>query len=432
VLTPRAQATFSDDGRVIFADEGVAANDRRPEFERLVKKLQRTGRGHLIVVTDLTRLFRNSADRQQIDRLLTEGRAHVAAVKENIRTWEEGRSRFDEMADLICLAYEGVGQPELPDGPLAEARVQLVEHYLTDVLARWFELRSVPRSEYEPALFDVRARLLGLIARWGSPDLAPLLAPYLDVAEWNEPRDIPVQVRAFATVAVRNSALEDLHLSDHIEQSDWRVLTMAAAHHFAALAKNQTAATITLDGDPFLGLDAATYPFAHAAFTALASIKLGETATWEMPTAPPRDLPAGDASIKRTDAGQDILHAMDDRISLALSEGIRRACEKEILLGVPSLKHLSRNLQKLFRIVDTVLSHGGVIVTQNVLLGPGEAVRRARLVEYNSVDPKPWWSGRGERQRPGGATTPSRSAPCPCGSGRRYKRCCGQRADGSS
>jgi len=106
-----------------YADDTDAhhAHERRttrPTFERLVAQLSRSGKGEAIVVADLTRLFRSGVDRRRIDRLLAEGRAQVASVKEDIKTWTpEGRRRYDAMADLICLSYEGAGRPGLPYGP---------------------------------------------------------------------------------------------------------------------------------------------------------------------------------------------------------------------------------------------------------------------------------------------------------------------------
>jgi DNA invertase Pin-like site-specific DNA recombinase len=85
-----------------YSDLGHTATGRRPDFERLVTRLQREGREEVILVTDLTRLFRNRANRLQVDRLLADGQAHVATIREKIETWtDEGRGRYVKMADLI-------------------------------------------------------------------------------------------------------------------------------------------------------------------------------------------------------------------------------------------------------------------------------------------------------------------------------------------
>jgi hypothetical protein len=414
-----------------LVDDGDTGNARRPQFERLLAELERPGKERAIGVTDLTRLFRSSADRRRIDRLLTEGRTHVITDKEDIQTWtEEGRRRYDAMADLICLAYEGVGRPDLPDGRPAEARCALVDRYLDRVLTAWLDLRSVPREEYAPAVADVRTRLLALMARWGCPELGPLLGPYVEVADGNEPRDLPVRLRALVTVGVRNSALEDLHMADQIAQADWRVLTMAAAHFFAALTRDERPDEVSLREDPFAGLDAA-YPCAHRAFAALYGLGRGQAATWEMPAVPPLALPEGEVATKRAKRGEDILHAMDERIPKALADVLRSACtDPRVVLVFPSLKHLSRNPRKLFRIVETALTNGVTIVTQNVLLKPGRVQRRANLEDYNCRQLEAWWEGakgpvRMERGPQEGAK-PGRNAPCTCGSGKKFKRCCGR------
>lgn len=402
---------------LLLVDDGHTGNAHRPVFERLLAEIEPVGNERAIGVTDLTRLFRSSADRRRIDRLLAEGRTHVFSDKEDIQTWtEEGRRRYDAMADLICLAYEGVGRPDLPDGRPADARCALVDCYIDRVLTAWMDLRSVPREEYAPAVADVRTRLLALMARWGSPELGPLLGPFIEVADGNDPRDLPVRLRALVTVGVRNSALEGLHLADRITQADWRVLTMAAAHSFAALARDERPDEVSLREDPFAGLDV-DYPCAHRAFAALYGLGRGRAVTWEMPAVPPLALPEGDVATERTKHGEDILHAMDERISKALADVLRSACtERGILLFFPSLKHVSRNPRKLFRIVETALTNGATIVTQNVLLEPGRVQRRAKLADHNHQQLDAWWEG----------AKPGRNARCPCGSGKTFKRCCGR------
>jgi hypothetical protein len=57
------------------------------------------------------------------------------------------------------------------------------------------------------------------------------------------------------------------------------------------------------------------------------------------------------------------------------------------MLAIASWKHLTRNTDKLYRVLDTVLGHGHTVATANYLLSPTCACVRARLLKpahYNS------------------------------------------------
>lgn len=404
-----------------FTDEGVGRDDVRPRFAAMLREAEAAGRAgevHSIVVSDLTRLFRSRRDRERVDRLLDQELVDVITVAESIDTSEpEGVNRYREAADLVILAYEG-------EWPRSDGRTRrdLVCRYVDSFLQRWFALRGVPAEETAEPLADVRARLLALAARWDSPARTlPLLAPYFELADWHQPQELPLSIRALAVVGVRNSALEDLHLAGRIEQWDWRVITQAAAHALDRFGLVPAGESV-VDMDPFEGL-CEEFPTARAAFRALAELRPGGETTWERPdVAPPAPLEA-DATIRLSPEGVEVQHAMDGRVSARIATLLSECVHGEGRLLVPSLKHVSRNPRKLWRVADYVLGHGSSIVTANVNIGPNRITWRAEPVEYNSFDLS--WAGYGdlaeamrENVRVG------RNDPCPCGSGRKFKRCC--------
>jgi DNA invertase Pin-like site-specific DNA recombinase len=370
-----------------YTDENDDALGARPAFERLLSGIRDAGERRGIWVVELNRLFRSHRDRARIDELLEEDKVAVMTLRENIDTLKPGgRHRYRRAADLTELAYEG--------GAIvshALTRAEIIDEYVSHVLSPWLDLycasQDGTRSALDdPAVADVRARLHALAGRWDAPDeLDPLLALFLEVAEWNEPKKVPVRLRALVTVGVRNSMLEDLHLLDHesghaILDDDWRRLTTAAAYYLAPLPSLPSGTAPADTADPFGGLDL-EFPFAWIAFAALARLQLGETATIGLPNSEPPPFPEGefDAELHETRRGVEIVHAMDDRLSTKMAEAIRAVGEGNTdALQVASLKHFSRNPQKLFRIVNIVLAHGGTILTNNVTLSP-DSVTRAKL-----------------------------------------------------
>jgi hypothetical protein len=356
---------------VSFTDGGTAASGRRHGFQQLLDAF-RSGEADTVIAGDLSRLIRSHSDREQLDEALEAG-ASVIAVREGIDTADsDGRSRYDELAHLLVLAYEGRGIPPTPDDEDQSCfREALAGRFVTDVLQRLLELWRVPDELISAPLDDVHARLRALVARWGRPEVLPILAPYLDLAEWHEPTQVDVKVRALATLAVRNSRLEDLHAIEWvnpdrppvpggtnaacIRQSDWRVITQAAAFWFRELVWQPGDAELSPD-DPFAGFEQ-SFPTAWKAFEALAALKPGAEWNGELP--PPAVLPT----------------LPEDEIR---SETVRSVLDESGFLYAPSLTHLSRDPRALFHIVDVVLAHGGTIRTNNIYLSR-ELIRREQL-----------------------------------------------------
>lgn len=407
---------------VQLIDTGVRRDDDRPQFERLISRAERgdlvPDGAPIIVASELTRVFRNRRDRARVDALLEDGKADLLLAREDLDTSKpEGRRRYQQAADLVTLSYEG-GWADVP----GETRPELVDRYLDTVLVPWLGIHGVPEEELRDPVADVRARLLSLAARWDQPDrVDPLLGGFVELAERHDPEKVGVRARALALVGVRNSSLEDLHLTDHISQSDWRILTQAAAWALAGFG-DAVPADVEPEADPFAGLPE-RYPLAAVALAELATLKLGEVAEWDPVELPAPEPIVGDAAVPLTEEGYEVLHAMDPTVSFRFARGLATFLREGVPFVIPSLKHISRNPHKLLRVVDFVLRSQGEIVTANVHLTPTSAERRAKPVSYNEQDFA--WAGVELLLELPSKVNVGRNDPCPCGSGRKYKRCCG-------
>jgi hypothetical protein len=404
---------------ISFTDDGTGRSDVRPNFKALLARIAELPEDTkpAVVVTDLPRLFRNREDRTRIADLLDAGRIDVVALDEKIDTADvAGRARFDRRAELVMAAWEGTWPAPTP----ASSRGELIEAYMSQILRPWFDLHGVPETETAEPLADVETRLWSLARRWDDGRATPLLAPFAEVAQVHDPAEMPLVIRELALVAVRNSALEDLHLAGHIKQWHWRELTSAAAHALVGFPELAVGQAGTLGADPFDGV-LEGHPTAATALRVLAELEPGEETTWTMPEVDLPAIPSGDEAV-RIDDEREVLHALDPRISVRMAAMLRRACEEQGILTCPSLKHLSRHPGKLFRIVDCVLAHGGTIVTANVMMTREKVVRRKEVVSYNDLDFD--WSGIPNVTF--AASKVGRNDPCPCGSGVKHKRCCGR------
>ena len=89
--------------------------------------------------------------------------------------------------------------------------------------------------------------------------------------------------------------------------------------------------------------------------------------------------------------------------------------------------------QKMFRDLQGRIQRDVVRTLFHVSVDPAQVAselggRRNRRRNAASGSPMQAVNGSGRNARPSGAAKVGRNAPCPCGSGRKYKRCCGKAA----
>lgn len=402
-----------------FIDTGEERGGNRAHFEQLIARLKNeppSEQPKAVLVTELSRLIRSSSEKAAVDALLDSRRAEVLSGREHIFTAEDGgRERYEQASRLLALAYDGAFAPE------AGTRAELVSAYVTDVLGPWLAIHGTPEDEARVAVADVRARLSSLANMWGTPAAHALLGAYRELTDGHEPAELPACARELALVGVRNSELETLHLDDHILQSDWRLLTQAAAYTFRPFDEVPSG---DLDdaADPFAGVAEAS-PAAAAAFAALYELPLGEETTWDaslIGTGKLFDLEV--VTVPISPEGYDVMHAMDPRVPRRFMTGLLDA-DPEHVLVVPSFKHISRSPEKLFPLIEETLRRGRPTATNNCYLTPGRVRRRDVWVQYNDLDVE--WCLEEKVSARDLLGKPGRNDPCPCGSGKKYKRCCG-------
>jgi SEC-C motif len=114
-----------------------------------------------------------------------------------------------------------------------------------------------------------------------------------------------------------------------------------------------------------------------------------------------------------------VLAAMDPRIDRDLAENLQLiVAEEHGVFVAPSLKHISRNPERLFLVVEVPLTNGAIVRTANLQLGLGKVVwRGGDAAGYNEFELD--WLPDGAYRNVG------RNDPCPCGSGKKFKRCHG-------
>lgn len=215
-----------------------------------------------------------------------------------------------------------------------------------------------------------------------------LRAPFLEETVGYEPRQAPVSVLTSVAIVVRCSLLEEAHANGPIDAGGIQAITTLAAGPL--LTYLNASYNLDFTGAPagcFAGLDT-RHPRAWAALSQIAGHSGGRVG-YHPPAGPVPSLPDETVDARVTAAGHVVLSAIDPRFDQRAIDLLQQVASGQLpLVFVSHLSRLSRNLDKLFSMVEFILAHGAAILTTNYLLRPGETwVRGKRLVPPSTDDP---------------------------------------------
>lgn len=236
---------------------------------------------------------------------------------------------------------------------------------------------------------DLRVRAEGY-AVCGARARDVLRAPFFEETVGYEPRQAPASVLTSVTVVVRCSLLEQAHAHGPVDAAGIRGLTALAAGPLLEYLNG--CYNLALDDPParpFAGLDT-RYPRAWAALGPVAGHSGGRVG-FRAPDGSVPALPGPGETVDadRSSVGHVLLSGIDPRFdSDALRFLAAVAAGDTDVLVVSHLSRLSRNIDKLLRVLEFVLARGGQVLTTNYLLRNGETWVRAKgLVAPSSTEP---------------------------------------------
>jgi hypothetical protein len=220
-----------------------------------------------------------------------------------------------------------------------------------------------------------------------------LMAPFIEEVFDHEPYDASLEFKGAVAVVVRNSLIEKAHANGPLSSDGIRAITAAAvgplSHLLAAGRRGGVAQDVE---NPFSALPS-NYPRAWACLTALTDI-VGSSGrgTYRVPDAPVPVLPGPDELIDAPAATDDhskvVLSAIDPRFDRRLVERLEQAAFHGVILWISALSRISRNMEKLMRVLEFLIAHDATLVTTNYMLRSGDVwARRGRLVKPISNDP---------------------------------------------
>jgi hypothetical protein len=260
---------------------------------------------------------------------------------------------------------------------------------------------GVPASGAARVASDIYLRSEA-VAHLNEVDCEILAAPFFEESFTYKPVDAEPWMKAFTTLAVRNSQLEELHANDGPVKASGiegiTTVTLPPLSHLLA-ARRQHPLPDGSYSQIFAGLDA-EYPRAWACLSALrqAFVNGGGRVGYKMPTAHPPELPAPEEITEAPSADHlqpppgalkaVVFSGIDPRFDQTAISSLKSAQEGNgLLLGLSSLSRISRNSGKLLRALDFLLAYQAKIITTNTLLTSKDVwVRNKYPVKPNSED----------------------------------------------
>jgi hypothetical protein len=215
-----------------------------------------------------------------------------------------------------------------------------------------------------------------------------LRAPFVEEVVGHQPEAAPVSILAAVCLIVRCTHLEEAHVEGHLHDDGIRSLTTTATRPLLEWLNERYCIEISAPpAGPFAGLDT-TWPRAWAALEALTSVPDGGRESWRALNASEPELP-GDNEIveaERNTAGHVIASALDPRFDSDAAE-LLTTVEPGMVIAILNISRLSRNTDKVMRMVEIILARGGSVLTSNLLIRPGEVhCRRGDLVKPTTRD----------------------------------------------
>ena len=264
--------------------------------------------------------------------------------------------------------------------------MNVVSDYVNGVLDRQLLTLGLNKHQRQIVLADVQRRLVSLLSHWQDVQFRrTVLEVGKEEASFWRPEHAPLEIRSLVVVAIRNSLLTDLNADraytpklrstrEKLPDGKMPEITSAAIRYFSQAPLEATEFSTNAAEDLFGSLQE-RFPVAWEAFGLLGSSSAQEVPYRSSHLADsfePFDF-SGCGTKGRTVIESGIEPKPNPQLASIL-RGIEQNGGGALITG--SFKHISRNPEVLFMVVDHVLRHNGTILTPNYYMTPVRLARR--------------------------------------------------------
>jgi hypothetical protein len=251
---------------------------------------------------------------------------------------------------------------------------------------------------------DIGSRLASLFTHWQDKNYKEtMLFPVIEEAFHYYPQEAGLEVKALVVLCVRNSLLEDLQ-SDYpyhpkikklLSDKHIPLITSEAIQYWNKVNFNDL--VIDQVNEDMFGEIPNKYPTSWSIFLLFSQMQELEL-DFEPFTYPPSLINSSSRIYPERDNKVTVLSGIDPAIDSNLLNFLIAIQQGEMkLFFSSSFKHITRNTEKLFKVLDIVLSNGGYVLTPNYFFTNGYVSRRRKLLRptHMSLDIKQFADNHG-------------------------------------
>ncbi len=272
-----------------------------------------------------------------------------------------------------------------------------IDFYLYNILKKQLQKFRVSSYGLYSTLKNVNKQLNSIIKHWNDKEFLDIIfLTTMEEGNFYEPM-VNKHIGNLIVLGVRNSLLEIIASNDYksfglkknIKDSDIKEITSTAIEYFKNIDLEKLSSKITTEDDYYYDT-IQKYKISYQVLSKLSKCSIDQL---EIEFPPIKCEPYFINEIySSNDKGttlkvREVMSGISEKIDqslLSLLKGILE--EKASFFYVDSFKYLSRNFDKNLKILEFILTHNGIFLTNNYFISNGYVSRRKELIRANHGD----------------------------------------------
>ena len=264
----------------------------------------------------------------------------------------------------------------------------MINAYLQDILRGQLNKLGLTQAQCRVVLADVKTRLESALAHWNDESFRrSILTIGREEATFWQPQTSDIEVRSLVVITIRNSLITDLNASGAftpclrskkmiLPDEIMPLITSHAIKYFQAQPLNNFHGKAKVD---LFGSLPKRFPNAWTVFSLLGNT-LADEIDYKLEGKEAESISFSDQmkineSLSICESG---IEPHPNNLLAGFLEAVKNG-EAEGLI-TPSFKHITRNPEVLFSVIDHMLRYGGYVLTPNYLITPTYLARRSQLL----------------------------------------------------
>lgn len=265
--------------------------------------------------------------------------------------------------------------------------VEEVEYYLDNILGK--RLDNFLVTDKKMVIDNVRVQIYSLLYNWNDTKVRnSILLTGLEEGIFYLP-NANDYIRSFVVVAIRNSYIETLGSCSYqrfsnkspILDSEIMEITKEAINYFKKLDFSNLSLKVNLSSDEdYYGKIINKYKNSYQVLKILANSNRNEVYFDKIEISKYSNIFMNGINMDFENSIRVIEDGYSNEIGIELIQAILLCMKKDIPFVTNSFKHITRNFEKLLRVIQFLLENDMILVTGNYYISNGYVARRNKLL----------------------------------------------------